>query len=119
VAGLLLNQAQVLRSAKKLDDAGFESVHVACQHILARASDMLVTLDDALAQRLAASAWLDHLREHVQDAVAAGVDATRRSTKKRVRSRGEARRCIRGAWRTLAGLIAYAERGLPPPPTPR
>jgi hypothetical protein len=66
----------------------------------------------------AAREWLGHLREHAQDAVAAGVDATRRSTKKRVRSRGEARRCIRAAWETFAALVAYAERGLPPPPPP-
>jgi hypothetical protein len=66
----------------------------------------------------AARAWLGHLREHAQEAVAAGDDITRRSKGKRVRSRGEARRNIRAAWETVAALLDFAERGLPPPPLP-
>jgi hypothetical protein len=62
--------------------------------------------------------WLGHLREHAHEAVAAGADITRRSKSKRVRSRGEARRNIHAAWETVAALLAFAERGLPPPNPP-
>jgi hypothetical protein len=71
-----------------------------------------LSLDDPAAVR----AWLGHLREHALDAVAAGDDITRPTKAKRVRSRGEARRTIRAAGRTLLALLAFAERGLPPPP---
>jgi hypothetical protein len=38
---------------------------------------------------------------------------------KRVCSRGEARRVFRGAFETIAALLDFAERGLPPaPPAP-
>jgi hypothetical protein len=62
--------------------------------------------------------WLGHLREHAQEAVAAGADIARRSKSKRVRSRGEARRNIDAAWETVAALLAFAEHGLPPPTPP-
>jgi hypothetical protein len=62
--------------------------------------------------------WLGHVREHAHEAVAAGADIARRSKSKRVRSRGEAERNIHAAWETLTALLAYAERGLPPPPPP-
>jgi hypothetical protein len=68
--------------------------------------------DDPTATR----AWLRHVREHALDAVAAGDDITRPAKTKRVRSRGEARSMIRAAGQTLAALLDFAERGLPPPP---
>jgi hypothetical protein len=64
----------------------------------------------------ATRAWLTHVREHVLDAVAAADDITRPAKTKRVRSRGEARRTIRAAGRTLIALLDFAEQGLPPPP---
>jgi hypothetical protein len=70
--------------------------------------------DDPAAVRT----WLAHVRDHAQEAVAAGDDITRGARSKRVRSRGEARRTIHAAWETLTALLAYAERGLPPPPPP-
>jgi hypothetical protein len=69
-------------------------------------------LDDPAAVRT----WLGHLREHVLDAIAAADDITRPTKSKRVRSRGEARRTIHAAGRTLLALLAFAERSLPPPP---
>jgi hypothetical protein len=71
-----------------------------------------LSLDDPAAVR----AWLGHLREHALDAVAAGDDITRKTKSKRVRSRGEARRTICAAGRTLLDLLDFAERSLPPPP---
>jgi hypothetical protein len=71
-----------------------------------------LSLEDPAAVRT----WLGHLREHVLDVVAAGADITRRSKRKRVRSRGEARRVIDGDGRTLLDLIDFAERALPPSP---
>jgi hypothetical protein len=70
-----------------------------------------LSLEDPAAVR----AWLHHLREHALDVVAAGDDITRPKKSKRVRSRGEARRMIHAAGRTIRALIEFAERGLPPP----
>jgi hypothetical protein len=69
-------------------------------------------LDDPAAVRT----WLGHLREHVLDATAAADDITRPTKNKRVLSRGEARRTIRAARRTILALLDFAERSLPPPP---
>ena len=52
VAGALLNRAETLRAAKRLDAANFNTVHEAYESILAHAADMLVELDDELATRL-------------------------------------------------------------------
>jgi hypothetical protein len=81
-------------------------------------ADTLSTDPDALplADPAAVRTWLGHLREHVLDAVAAADDITRPTKSKRIRSRGEARRTIRAAERTILALLAFAERGLPPPP---
>jgi hypothetical protein len=67
--------------------------------------------EDPVARRT----WLTHVREHVLDAVAAADDITRPAKTKRIRSRGEARRTVRAAGRTLLALH-FAEQGLPPPP---
>jgi hypothetical protein len=69
-------------------------------------------LDDPTAVRT----WLSHLREHALDTIAAADDITRPTKSKRVRSRGEARRTIRAAGRTILALLDFAERSLPPPP---
>jgi hypothetical protein len=55
---------------------------------------------------------LGHLREHVLDLAGVAEDAAR-PKKKRLRSRAEAKRGIRGAKDTLLALLAHAERGAP------
>jgi hypothetical protein len=67
--------------------------------------------EDPVARRT----WLTHVREHVLDAVAAADDITRPAKTKRIRSRGEARRTVHAAGRTLLALLDFAERSLPPP----
>jgi hypothetical protein len=56
-------------------------------------------------------AWLKALREQIDNALAAGEDATRR-LRRRVLSRAEARRKLRDANKSLDDLLAMAERGL-------
>ncbi len=57
--------------------------------------------------------WLKALREQIDDAVAAGEDATRRC-RKRVLSRAEARRKLREANTRLDELLTMAENALDP-----
>jgi hypothetical protein len=57
--------------------------------------------------------WLKALREQIDNAVAAGEDATRRC-RKRVLSRAEARRKLRDANTRLDELLAMAESALDP-----
>jgi hypothetical protein len=55
--------------------------------------------------------WLKALRDAIDDAIAAGDDATRR-VRKRVLSRAEARRKLREAESSIDGLLAVAESAL-------
>ena len=64
-------------------------------------------LDDPEGRRM----WLKALRESIDDALAAGDDATRRFSK-RVLSRAEARRKLREAGDSIDALLAMAERAL-------
>jgi len=52
VSGVLLSEAQKKHASSALDDAGLAKVREAYRKTLAQASDMLVDLDDALAQSL-------------------------------------------------------------------
>lgn len=54
LAGTLLARAQVLHRAGSLDDAAFASVRRSSDDLILQASDMLVELDEVLAQSLAA-----------------------------------------------------------------
>lgn len=63
--------------------------------------------DDAGACRR----WLVDLRMQIQDALAAGKDATRRRAK-RFFSRAEAARRVREGERAVLALLAAGERGL-------
>ena len=56
-------------------------------------------------------AWLKDLREQIDDALAAGEDATRRF-RRRVLSWAEARRKLRAANTGIDDLLAMAERAL-------
>ena len=55
--------------------------------------------------------WLEAIQQQTDDAIAAGEDATRRP-RRRVLSRVEARRKLKGARLAIAALLNAAVRGL-------
>lgn len=67
-----------------------------------------------LADAAEASAWLAQLREQIDDAVAAGDDATRPPGQRDL-GRRSARRAILEAGRSLRELLHAVKRGVSPP----
>ena len=68
-----------------------------------------------LSDPAAVRAWLAHLREQIEDAVAAGEDATRPPGKREL-GRRSARRMIVQARRALRGILAMAAKAVEPGP---
>jgi len=73
-----------------------------------KGGDAPPTLD--LTDKAAVRAWLAELRTQIEDAVAAGEDATR-PPGRRALGRPTARRAILEAKRSIEGLLEVAERG--------